>query len=545
MKAKYIIFICALCIMISGCEDLLFDNKNPDKASKITPELGLPVLIFYSAQTNYDHAEYGIYLSQALTTGGRSQEGAYGYKSGWQLLTMNRHPQWRRHFYDIGANAEEVMKAAEESGAKNVILIARTIRLMSTQLTTDVFGDMPLTEAYKSNSPKYDTQESIYQWMLQEADELIGLYNNPQWRDAVSNVSITTKMDRIYSGDLNKWKQFTIALKARILLRKLPNWENTPAVCDLIINTVDAVLADWTEPTYTYDNKGGTSNCPWGPSQPIINSWESRGNLLDKAIVSKYFCKNIMGVYDNYHAQNGASEDPRLEKMMTRRAGPVSDPSPRFRYLENNIGMPLTYQEKNYPDLFSGPYAKNDGYIPLMTKEELLLMKAEATYWKGDKISARELTIEAAQISMDRFKVTNVRAKTYYFTGTYKEKYFPEGTAFTIGHVMRQKYVCMYMQPEQWNDMRRYCYSNNNNLTYDGAVVYPDLRRPYNLYEPYWMRDKNPDGTTKEVWIQRINYDPETEEKYNRPELERLGAFRSADWLKKPMIWAIYTDARK
>ena len=41
------------------------------------------------------------------------------------------------------------------------------------------------------------------------------------------------------------------------------------------------------------------------------------------------------------------------------------------------------------------------------------------------------------------------------------------------------------------------------------------------------------------------NYDPETEEKYNRPELERLGAYRNAEWLKKPMIWAEYNEAVK
>ena len=38
--------------------------------------------------------------------------------------------------------------------------------------------------------------------------------------------------------------------------------------------------------------------------------------------------------------------------------------------------------------------------------------------------------------------------------------------------------------------------------------------------------------------MQRINYDPETEEKYNRAELERLGASKNHLWLRKPMIWS-------
>lgn len=48
-------------------------------------------------------------------------------------------------------------------------------------------------------------------------------------------------MDRIYSGDLKKWRQFTYALKARILLRKLPNWDNNQAACEKIIAAVDAL----------------------------------------------------------------------------------------------------------------------------------------------------------------------------------------------------------------------------------------------------------------------------------------------------------------
>jgi hypothetical protein len=105
---------------------------------------------------------------------------------------------------------------------------------------------------------------------------------------------------------------------------------------------------------------------------------------------------------------------------------------------------------------------------------------------------------------------------------------------------MQQKYIAMYLQPEQWTDMRRYHYSNNRNhygIGDNQEIVYPTLRRPYNLYAAYWI-----DGLTEEqkenTWIQRINYDPETEEKYNRAELERLGAYKNYKWLQEPMIWA-------
>ena len=251
----------------------------------------------------------------------------------------------------------------------------------------------------------------------------------------------------------------------------------------------------------------------------------------------------MMGVYDVPNLFTiGYAEDPRLEKMMTRRAGPTTDATDKFRYLESNIGMGVSYKETNYPDLFTSVFTKNTGYVSLMLTEELMLMKAEALYWKGMKQEALTQMIAAVDFNMTRHA-----AKAGYVT-KFKAmaKYFPTLTSFNIGHIMRHKYICMYLQPEQWNDMRRYNYSNSTNgKTYDGAVIYPGLKLPYNLYEPYWRTAKNADGTLKEAWLQRLNYDPETEEKYNKAELDRLGAFRNPEWLKKPMIWAIYTDAHK
>ena len=106
-------------VLGTSCADMLDDNVSSDKSKGITAETGLPTIVYYAAQTNYDHAEYYIYLSQCLTTTGKSATGAYGYKSGWEFLTMNRHPQWRRHFYDIGRNVNELMTNADNVGSPN------------------------------------------------------------------------------------------------------------------------------------------------------------------------------------------------------------------------------------------------------------------------------------------------------------------------------------------------------------------------------------------------------------------------------------------
>jgi len=571
LSKLFTIFIFSVIMLtVGGCQDFLDVNESKD--NPIDPPISerMPLIVFMMSQETYDHAEYGIYLSQCLTTGGKVSTN-WAYKNAWNFLNMNRHPQWRRHFYDIGVNVEGLLERANNENARNATLIMRTILLYSTLITTDVFGDMPRSEVYKSASPAYDTQESIYEWMFGEADELLQLYNDESWTKNPDNITITPTMDRIFSGDLAKWNVFAKAIKARLLLRKLPNWDNTPATCDAIIAAVDATLNDpnYTDVIYKYDGGSPAEKCcPWGPAQPKMNlGWaQARDNLLDQALPSKFFFYGMLGGYTKenvYVATRGYALDPRATKLMNPVIGQP------MRYLENNIGMDVTDKITNYPGLFSSnnPYTKNDGYILLFGREELLFIKAEAQYWKGDKIGSYATYIEAVDANLQRFNAipdNNASAIDQRNYERFRTIRFTGESEYTIAELMQQKYIAMYMLPEQWTDMRRYNYSSRTNgIRYDGEFVYTikycynggttqqpnasnfttefSLTRPYNLYAPYW---DTPDSYginahfSPNAWINRLNYDPETEERYNSQQLELMGAYQNPQWLRKRMIWA-------
>ena len=629
-KIKNIALLLLLALGATSCEDVLDDNVNPDRAHAITAEVGMPTLVFYAQQTVYDHAEYYNYFTQFLTTGGKSSIGAYSYKCEWEMLTMNRHPQWRRHFYDIGVNAKNLIANSQEIGSPNYELIARAIRLMSTQLTTDAFGDMPRSQAYLSNSPAYDTQASIYAWMLEEADELIGLFENPQYTQNDGNQPITHSMDRVYDGDLEKWKGLVLAVKARLLLRNLPNVDRSAGTCQKIIAAADAAINQWrkgdvlygswfgNEPRYYFDGGTNEQNNVWSVSKPIINSWESRRNLLDEAIPSRYFMVDVLGISapdnDRYTGSynggvsssfQGYANDPRCVLLMIPRTGPQSASNTtasvvKMRFLDANIGMGTSFKITNYPNLFMGAYCGDEGrartYNPIFTMEELYFIKAEAEYWLGNKTEACALAKEATEHNIERhldfflqaYPNPNYNASTdnkypgnatvsgvpgytqaqywegqvnaflnnedfYTYTSSGKgtlrvpkvedrgnKHWFFNPSEFSLSDLMMQKYVSMVYQPEMWTDMRRYHYSNNRNnygIGDNNEIIYPNLRRPYNLYAPYWI-DGLTESQKENTWIQRLNYDPETEDKYNKAELERLGAYKNYKWLQKPMIWA-------
>ena len=106
-----------------------------------------------------------------------------------------------------------------------------------------MFGDMPLTEAYKSNSPKYDNEGTVYAWLLQECDDLIAAFEDTNLTQAGSNQTIDVQQDRVYAGDLSKWKGLVYAIKARVLLRNIPNIDTSSATCQKIIDAADKAIA--------------------------------------------------------------------------------------------------------------------------------------------------------------------------------------------------------------------------------------------------------------------------------------------------------------
>ena len=590
---KKYLFISALLVamILTSCESFLDVNKSKDSVITTSVDQVLPVATFYASQICYDHAEYGVYMCQALTTGGKSQTGSYPYSQGWEFLGVNRHPMWRRHFYDLGANINKMNEIAEQKGHRNAILIGRTIMLMSTMLTTDAFGDMPRSKVYQSNSPAYDTQAEVYEWMFQEADELLKLYQDPSWTKAPTNLIISNKMDRIYGGDLTKWEAFCKGLKARLWLRKLPNWDNTPAVCNEIIRLADDALAGWEEPRYYYPGGVTESNCPWGPFAPKINSWESRDNRLDESIPTTFFLHGILGSIDaTVQDSRGYALDPRATKIMQ----PRGDLAKGMLHLESNIGMDIKAKITDFPDLLASdnktnPYTQNDGYMPLMTTEELMFIKAEAQYW-ANKIQDSYNTTKAAVIeNMKRYGIEEASLKdnndTVYDGGPLDQyhRFFniklPGEDKFTIADLMQQKYVAMYLLPEQWTDMRRYNYSSSTNgiayalpgktpvYVYDVKNVHNgrvkkfdedsvnfnssySLRRPYNLYEAYWCTPED-EGKNAQLspnaWVNRLNADTETETKYNKNQLDLMGYYTTnaagekiLDYrvLKQHLIWA-------
>ncbi|MDD2953984.1 MAG: SusD/RagB family nutrient-binding outer membrane lipoprotein [Parabacteroides sp.] len=92
--------------------------------------------------------------------------------------------------------------------------IARIMRVYTMHRLTDLYGDIPYSEAGRPGEfsyPKYDTQQDIYTDMLKELDEAQG--------NLASGTASMGSHDVYFAGDASKWKKFANSLMLRLAMR--------------------------------------------------------------------------------------------------------------------------------------------------------------------------------------------------------------------------------------------------------------------------------------------------------------------------------------
>lgn len=93
--------------------------------------------------------------------------------------------------------------------------IAKIMKANYVQILTDLYGDMPYSDAWKGQnnlSPKYDKGEDIYKASIADIENAMILLNSNAGDEPTSS-------DIVFHGNKDKWKAFANTLKLRYLLR--------------------------------------------------------------------------------------------------------------------------------------------------------------------------------------------------------------------------------------------------------------------------------------------------------------------------------------
>ena len=312
---------------------------------------------------------------------------------------------------------EELAKDVVKYGDNiNQIAVAKILTVWAYHNMTDVWGDIPYSEALNDEilTPKYDTQEEIYDALIAELDDVISSINIAP--------TIDLQGDLIYNGDMTMWKKFATSLRLRIAMRLS---EVNDSKANSLINDDDFTNAF-------------TSASDYARFAHLATDAEANPLYIDNVVIAGA---------DNFAVANTlidamqALNDPRVPMY----ANPAVNSG-------NYVG--LTYGVGGNSDDVSLPgdmYASQTAPSILMTAAEVLFIKAEAAqrgYISGD---AAQFYNDAITASMEYNGVSSIDIADYLAQP--EVQYDPTNWKKSIG---TQKWIALYnVGIQAWAEWRR------------------------------------------------------------------------------------------
>jgi hypothetical protein len=197
--------------------------------------------------------------------------------------------------------------------------------------------------------------------------------------------------------------------------------------------------------------------------------------------------------------------DPRLKKLTDVTVVPGNPTYPAYIGTVNGAGNRInpphnnTVKDENYVS-FNSPWTSDTAPILLVTFAELKFIEAEASLAASDRTRAYTAYLAGIRANMDKFQVPATERDAYLAD----PRIAVGSAALTKDLILKEKYVATYLNPEAWNDARRYDYKYKNFTMPVNAVLTDFIRR---LDYPLGERSKNgvnvPAGvarTTKLWW---------------------------------------------
>ncbi|WP_062060859.1 SusD/RagB family nutrient-binding outer membrane lipoprotein [Aquimarina longa] len=221
---KKIIYVLTLVLLSSCTEGFEELNTNPNDPSTVTEELVLPsILLDLSNITVNQTYAFGDIIGQY---------GANYESNDIDIYRWQADDRFWSPMYKVLQNVKDLKTFAETNNDTNYKAISLILEAYIYSVITDAYGDVPMTEANKTlegiTAPVYDKQEAIYTAIFKKLEEA----------NTIVDISKKIEGDKIYDGDLNKWKKFANSLHLRLLMR-ISNVKNVKVDMEKIINNPD------------------------------------------------------------------------------------------------------------------------------------------------------------------------------------------------------------------------------------------------------------------------------------------------------------------
>ncbi len=318
--------------------------------------------------------------------------------------------------------------------------MARIWKSFLFQRVTDLYGDIPYTEAFKTSLPIFDTQESIYRDLIDQINLGKELISTP------GNFPSYGQADLIYHGDLKQWEKFANSLLLRIALRVV---YVAPALTQSIINDI--------KDQPFIENNEDSNKLNWDPT--TSNIYFRNPILVTEVFNNTRMSKTIV----DFLVEN---KDPRLPFFVKPAAT-----DGLYRGLANGLDPnEQSVFDQDYFDQFSRVgevFLKDDGATYNLHFAEVSFLKAEAAMRGYLDINPEVYYNQGIRASMEMYGLSDHQAIENYINQSQIK--YDESRA--LEQIITQKWVSLCMNGvEAWFEKRRTGFPILAPLEYAGTI---------------------------------------------------------------------------
>lgn len=328
---KYIKSIISLCVIslmslsLVSCSDWLNINVDPENPSSesATYQTRLAHIEFYTNSAT----QFAAWRT-SMSTGDWTRYyngGTYWSMSYWSPQTGAVTTSYQWWFVGAASNISYMYDKAIAEEAWHYAGVAKVIRAYGFMLMTDLYGEMPYTDAVGQNAtPTYDNGKTIYLGCLNELDEGLELLAKTQ----DSKLPSLAEGDFWNNGNVDKWIRFGNLLKARYLVKLskkadgnyLDGKYDAAAILDALSkgpqsNADNTIIYHTDDNSTTHDVLGWNEPVDYSPIYSVCG-------MNAGYMVTDMLYKNLTNF-----AGSGV-EDPRADKIIPWAVSEKSDDTP-------------------------------------------------------------------------------------------------------------------------------------------------------------------------------------------------------------------------
>ena len=420
-KIKHLLML-VICVMSFSSCDKYFEgvNVDPNNPTTVTPSVLLPSIQASLAYTlGGDATRYTSIMTQHID--GVSRQFAviqdYGM-TGTDVNTM-----WGNIYAELLQDIRELQGLTPDD--TYYLGIAQALEAYAVLMTTDLFGDIPYSEALQGAGnlqPSFDSQESIYSAVQTLLDNAIANFATD------GGGLLPGADDLIYGGDADMWTKFCHTLKARAYLHLGGvSASNYSSALSSLANGLTSSADDAKVPFGVNANE----NSPW---------YQYNEQRTD--------CE----VGDSYVALMNSLNDARA----------------------SILGASLTTGH---------PLFVSDHPQTLLSYTEVKFIEAECRMQtEGQTAATNQAYLDGISSSY-----SDLGLSSDYAAYVGQASVNPGDSLLTMDEIMTQKYIAMFTDPEVFNDWRRTgipALTPNTGSAIPTRFAYPDNEIRYNPNAP-------------------------------------------------------------